>query len=147
MSKPEFAVSIFGVSVIQTMVLSLFCFQIRCPDVLRGHGAQHFFRHFVGLKNARISHFRADLGHFGSSRKHWVLPSRAVLDLLFYMVRSTLFRGVGCQLWGVKSRKSQNLAKTLEFYILKVADSEYPCARFFRSCFGVSGIELLVKFH
>ena len=66
--------------------------------------------------------------------------------IFFYMVRSTLFRGVGCQIWGVKSRKSQNLATTFEIYILKVAKSEYPDARFLRACFGVSKLEFLVKF-
>ena len=115
--------------------------------MLQGHCVQHIFRQVQVCEKSENLDLEPSVGSFGPPGNAGSSPLGPLgVLVLLYMVRSAPFRGVGCQIWGVKSRKSQNLAKTLEIYILKVAESEYPHAKFLRACFGVSEIEFLAKF-
>ena len=115
--------------------------------MLQGHCVQHIFQQVQVCEKSENLDLEPSVGSFGPPGNAGSSPlGPPGILIVLYMVRSTLFRGVGCQIWGVKSRKSQNLAKTLEIYILKVAESEYPHARFLRACCGVSEIGLLVNF-
>ena len=110
-----------------------------------------FFRHFRVDENSPNLDLEPCLGQFGTSRKRGVLPSRAALDLLLYMVRSILFRGVGCPNLGVKNRKSQNFTMIIEMDISTVAESKYlhamvPCERFMKMEFFLRNLNFLIVF-
>ena len=95
--------------------------------------------------------FRGFYG-FACCRWHFFVAACVLLvplGLLYESPGGNLVDGLppaASQIWGVKSRKSQNLAKAFEIYILKAAESEYPHARFLRACFGVSEVEFVAKF-
>ena len=131
-SKPEAAVSLFGIYAFQTILFTSPFFPVTCPDVSQGP-----FVLRVGVVWWRLSKIAQ------------ILISRrflAVLDVpncygtsplgplvlgwvwVFYMVRSTLFRGVCWREWGSKRVMSQNPLSPQEIYILKVAESDFPHA-------------------